>query len=82
MTDLRKKAQTLDPIIRIGKHGVTPHVLDDITMHLKKRKLIKVKMLPSFIKGKDKKTIAEDIAAQTGSQLVCRTGFVFALHKR
>lgn len=71
----------IETTIRIGKKGITPILIDEIKKQLKKEKKVKIKMLNSFIKGKDKKQIANDIALKTSAKLVSRVGFVFALEK-
>ncbi|MEA2036057.1 MAG: YhbY family RNA-binding protein, partial [Nanoarchaeota archaeon] len=67
----------MEPIIRIGKKGITDNVVSDIKNHLKNRKVIKVKMLRSFFENKDKKLVAKEIAEKTDSILVDTIGFVF-----
>ena len=79
--DLIKEANNLEPILRIGKNGLTDTVLKDIKDHLRKRKLIKVKFLRAFIKDKDKKELAKEIADKTDSELIQRVGFVIVLYK-
>lgn len=71
----------LETTIRIGKKGITPSLIDEIKKQLKRKKKVKIKILSSFIKGKDKKQIANDIASRTSAKLVSRVGFVFALEK-
>lgn len=66
--------------IRIGKNGITPNLIGEISKQLKKKK-IKVKILGSFVKEKDKKEIANEVALKTGSRLIKMVGFVFALEK-
>jgi len=79
---LKSKAKNLEPVIRIGKNGLTENVLSEIKKHLKKRKLIKVKFLRAFIDGKDKKAIAMKLAQETGGVLVEQVGFVAVLAKK
>ena len=54
----KKKARELgtglDPIIRIGKSGLSDQVIDEIKKHIKKRNLIKVKILKAYITSRDK----------------------------
>lgn len=66
----REAAQSLDPIIRIGKRGITPALIEEIKKQVKRRKVIKVKMLKSAIEGIDRKQFAERIAKESGSELV------------
>jgi RNA-binding protein len=79
--EISKKARMLEPIVRIGKNGITDNLIEDLKLHLKKRKLIKVKLLKSFIQGKDRKKIAEELAKKTGSKAIQQIGFVVVLQK-
>ncbi len=76
---LRAKAKTLEPIVRIGKNGLTESMIREIERHLKKRKLIKIKLLKSV---EDRKTIAEEIAKRTNSELIEAVGFIVVLFKQ
>ena len=44
---LRSKAKTLEPVVRIGKSGLTDSMIGEINKNLIKRKLIKIKLLKS-----------------------------------
>lgn len=79
--EILAKAQLLEPALRIGKSGLTENVIEEIKLQLKKRKLIKVKLLKSFISSKDRKKIAGEIAQRTDSKLVQQIGFVVVLYK-
>ncbi len=82
MQDLKSRAQSLEPSVRIGKNGLTDSIITEIIKVLKKRKLVKIKLLRAFIQDKDKKKIAQEIADKTKSKLVQVTGFVITLYKR
>ncbi len=81
---LKEKANVLEPCVRIGKNGLTDSIIAEISKHLKKKKLVKVKMLRAFLDGREKsfkKEAAAEIAKKTGSELIDLTGFVLVLHK-
>ena len=78
---LREEAKLLEPVIRLGKNGLTDNVIGEIKKQLKKRRLVKVKMLRSFLENKDKKLLANEIAERTGSVMVDMAGFVVVLCK-
>lgn len=80
--ELKEKGKALEPIIRIGKNGLTDNVISEVKKHLKKNKIIKIKFLRSFIKGKDRKKIAQEIATKTNSVLMDQVGFVIVLCKK
>lgn len=80
-SELRSEAQGLDPVIRIGKNGLTDAVVLEIIKLLKKKRLIKIKFLRSFVEGNDRKKAASELAEKTGAVLVQLTGFVVVLYK-
>ena len=81
-SSISEKAKLLEPILRIGKSGLTQGVIDEIKIQLKKNKLIKIKLLKSFLEGKDKKELAKEIAQKTDSELINQVGFVVVLYKK
>ncbi|PIZ57585.1 hypothetical protein COY28_00090 [Candidatus Woesearchaeota archaeon CG_4_10_14_0_2_um_filter_57_5] len=50
-------------LVRIGKSGLSPGVVDEIARQLKRHKLVKVKFLRSFIEGKSATDQANDLLA-------------------
>lgn len=80
--ELRRKAMNLEPVIRIGKNGLTENTFNEIKKILKKRGLIKIKLLKNFIQDKNKKAIAREIAEKTDSELIQQVGFVIVLNKK
>lgn len=72
----------LEATIRIGKKGITDSQIKEIKKQLKKRKKVKVKMLNSFVKTKDKKDAAREIALKANATIVNMTGFTFILTKQ
>ena len=79
---MAEKAQHIQPILRIGKSGVTEGLIEEIKRQLKKRKLIKIKLLRSALDGKDKKEMAQEIADKTRSELINQVGSVIVLSKK
>lgn len=77
--ELRAKAHSLEPILQIGKDGVTAAAVKEILVQLKKRKLIKVRLLPS---AGDRKKLVDEIVAKTRAVLVRAVGRVVVLFKR
>ncbi len=70
-------------LVRIGKRGLTPQVVEEIKRHLKERKIIKVRLLKPFLEreDQDRRKIAELIAREVGAELVGIRGHVFVLRK-
>ena len=79
--ELKEKAKTLEPVIRIGKNGFTESTIKEIKKQLNKKKLIKIKLLRAFISDKNKKEVAKEIAQKTNSHLIDLVGFVIVLYK-
>jgi RNA-binding protein len=79
---LRSKAKTLEPIVRIGKNGLTEGTVNEIKLQLKKKKLIKIKLLRSFVQDKNKKELIKKIASVTNSEIIESVGFILVLSKK
>ncbi len=82
LNKIRAKAVEMEPIIRIGKKGITPEIIEEIGKHLKKRKLIKIKMLKSASDTNDRKEVAKEISDKTGSEVVQQIGQVIVLYRK
>jgi len=76
---LKKLAHNIDPILQIGKNGVTDNLLVQVRDALEARELIKVKVLDnSYL---DAKTACQEIAEKTNSDYVQSMGSKFVLYK-
>lgn len=78
---LKKQAHSLKPLVIIGKEGLKDTALDEIRTHLKKRKLIKVKLNRASVDLFPIESIAESICSETNATLVEIKGFVMTLHR-
>jgi len=78
---LKGIASSMEATVRIGKNGITDHMLDEIKKQLKKRKIVKIKLLKSFVSGNDKKKAIEDVISKTGSKLIRKIGGAFVIYK-
>ncbi|MGD1020047.1 MAG: YhbY family RNA-binding protein [Verrucomicrobiia bacterium] len=77
-SQLRSLAQRLEPILHLGKAGVTDAFLASVDQALTDHELIKLK----FTAFKDaKKALADEIAARTHSELVWIVGHVAVLYR-
>lgn len=78
---IKSKSKNLEPILRIGKSGITPNQIDEIKKLLKKKKLVKIKMLNNFVSGKNRKAAAKELSEKTNSVLVDYIGNIVVLYK-
>jgi RNA-binding protein len=64
---LRSQAHHLEPVVLVGKHGITDGTIESIDRVLEARELIKIK----FREFKDKKlSLSEKITELTNAQIV------------
>jgi RNA-binding protein len=76
--ELKAMAHEIDPVVQIGKYGVTPEVLANIDRALNDHKLIKVK----FIGFKDtRRELSSEIAGATGSTIIDLIGNIAILYR-
>ena len=78
---LKDKARNIEPIIRIGKNGLSEGQINEIKKLIKKRKLIKVKMLDSFMEGKDRAEVAQEMAQKSETTLIQLIGNIVVLYQ-
>ena len=79
LRDLKSRAQRLDAILKLGKAGVSDGFLKSLDKALTDHELVKVR-LADF---KDqRKELAPQLAAKTGSQLVTLLGHVVVLFRK
>jgi RNA-binding protein len=76
--ELKAAAQRLEPIVHVGKQGLTPALIHGVHQALDGRELIKIK----FRDFKDEReTLAAAVASQTGSEVVQIIGHVAVLYR-
>lgn len=69
---LRSKAQTVDPVVMVGRSGITEGVVQALDKALLDHELVKVR----FQDFKDStRVLSEELAEKTSSVLVATTGF-------
>lgn len=76
---LKSMAQLLEPVVTIGKNGLSEELISEMEKELNRRELIKVKF--SAFK-EQKKEMALDLAGRTKSHLVMRVGHVAVFFRR
>ena len=76
---LRGQANDLDPVIHIGKDGISESVIEQVEELLDIHELIKGRVLDNAPKGV--KNVAEDLAQKTDSSVVQVIGSVFVIFR-
>ncbi len=79
--ELMRRANDLNPTVRVGKEGLGQGLFDEIEAQLKKNRLIKVKVLSNS--DSDVREVADAIAEATGCIVVdVRGGVMVVTDKR
>jgi len=76
---LKGLAHPLNPLVQVGKEGLSPGLITMTSQELKHHELIKVKLGQNS--GLDKHEASVEIAEKTGSILVQLIGKTFVLYK-
>ncbi|MBS1193995.1 MAG: YhbY family RNA-binding protein [Methanomicrobiales archaeon] len=72
----RRTIHELKPTVWIGKRGVTPEAVEEVTRQLEDRKVVKIRWLQSA------EVDPSDLAARTGSEVVDIRGRTVVLAAR
>jgi RNA-binding protein len=75
---LKARAQRLEPVLKLGHGGSSPAFLASLDAALKQHQLVKVRFTDH---KEEKKTLAPEIAAQSGSELIMRVGNVAVFYR-
>lgn len=76
---LRAQAHPLNAILQVGKLGVSPALLEQVSLALEANELIKISILQNC--DQDRHEVAEQLAAGTGADLVQLIGKVVVLYR-
>ncbi len=76
---LRGLGNALDPLMQIGKEGVTENVLESANLLLEARELVKIRVLKNA--DESTRTVAEEVAGRLGAEVVQVIGNNFILYK-
>lgn len=79
---LRSLAHHLEPVIHIGKNGVNASLVQQTNEYLKVHELAKCTVQKNLNQQTDVKSIAEELAKRTESEIVQIIGRKFVLFKR
>lgn len=78
---LKSESKTLKTAIIIGKNGINDEIIKNIKNHLKNYGIIKIKILKTYMHGKDKKEVASQLASECDARLIDLIGFTVVLSK-
>jgi RNA-binding protein len=81
LIELRSAANQLKVTVTVGKHGITDATIDELNRHLKKDKLVKVRLLKSATHEADMNLQAQELADKTRSRLVETRGSTAVFHR-
>jgi RNA-binding protein len=71
---------SLEPVVFVGKQGITDAVLAELESVLKQKELVKLKLQDTV--GGDRKEVARDLAVRAGCELVQVLGRTVLLYRR
>ena len=78
--ELVARGASMQPVVMVGKDGLSDGVVADADGQLKARRLIKVRVGPKMDKG-EFTALAGELASRTGSALVQTKGRTFLLYR-
>ena len=76
---LKARAQKLEPVLKLGKAGLSEPFLKSLAEALNQHELVKIR-LTEF--KEERKSLAPELAAKSGSHLVTLIGNVVVLYRR
>jgi RNA-binding protein len=76
--DLKARAQRLDPVLRLGREGMSDAFLQSLEAALTAHGLVKIRFADF---KEEKKTLAPQIAERSGSELIMRVGNVAVYYR-
>lgn len=79
-SNLRAKANKLDPVVHVGKEGITESVIEQLDQALEAHELLKVRILETT--GRTTRSAAEELATATGSNVVQVIGGITVLFRQ
>lgn len=75
---LKAAAQHLDPLVRVGKAGLTGTVMQSLEQALTARQLVKVRLEKERA---ERDTLAAQIVTETGASLIMQVGKVAVFYR-
>lgn len=79
---MRDQSDSMKPLVRIGKQGISDGIIEAIDSHLERKKTVKVRVLKTGLEERNMKDISREIVKKTGSELVEIRGHTFVLNRK
>lgn len=76
---IKKKAHDLEPLVRVGKDGVTENLIQSILEAIDSREILKVKILQNC--EKEKEEVLEELSARSEFEVVGLIGRTIILYR-
>lgn len=76
---IKKKAHDLEPLVRVGKDGITENLIQSILEAIDSREVLKVKILQNC--EKEKEEILEELSQRTEFEVVGLIGRTIILYR-
>lgn len=77
---LRSLGNALDPVMQIGKDGLSENVVKSVDLLLEARELVKIKILKNC--DEDVKTLANALAESLSAEVVQVIGYIIILYRK
>ena len=77
---LRRLANPLDPVVYVGKEGLTKVIIKETELVLEKRELIKAQVQPGC--DESAREVADAVSEALGAEVVAVLGKRFVLYRR
>jgi RNA-binding protein len=79
---IKREFSTEEPVIRIGKNGITSDLMKEINRELNRSKTVKIKILKTGLQEKTADEIALVASEKTSSDLIEVRGHTFILYRK
>lgn len=80
--ELLKRAVALKPLLQVGKKGLSDEFFSELSLLLRKKGLLKIKFLKSFLDVNDKDDSVRLISERTGARVLKVIGNTVILYKK
>ncbi len=79
---LKREFSSQQPTVWVGKDGASQQVVNEICRQLEQKEVVKAKIHQTALVEQETKQLAENIALQTGANLVDLRGHTLILYKK